>query len=332
VTYLTTSGIQFIVLLQSADWLTAPARLFTFLGTANFFIAVLPAIYWCIDAGLGIRVGFILLFGSAFNELAKLALCGPRPYWVSMQVKALAAEPSFGAPSGHAQIAAGVWGTIAARLHRTWAWIAAGFLVLLIGMSRLVLGVHFPLDVVLGWLLGAATLWAFIAYWDRIAARIKERTFAEQVRLALALCAFLIIIALLMAFALRSYVLPAGWMANAARAGQPLPDPTSLDGVLTATGTLLGFTLGLAWIGQRGGFSPSGPLWKRALCFVIGLIGVLMLYVSLSLALRADGVWAGSSLRVLRYALVGLWISAGAPWVFMRARLVPAHPGQTSPG
>src|SRR5512135_266881 len=119
------SGIQFILLLQQATWLEAPMRFFTFLGTADFFFLVLPVVYWCVDAGLGMRIGFILLFSNAFNEVAKLAFHTPRPYWVSAQVKALAAEASFGVPSGHAQLAAGVWGTAAARMGRAWSWIVA---------------------------------------------------------------------------------------------------------------------------------------------------------------------------------------------------------------
>ena len=97
-------GIELSAALQSAAWLEAPMRFFTFLGTQEFFIFVLPMVYWCIDAGLGIRVGFILLLGNGLNEFAKLALQGPRPYWISAQVKGLGAETSFGVPSGHAQL------------------------------------------------------------------------------------------------------------------------------------------------------------------------------------------------------------------------------------
>jgi hypothetical protein len=268
------------------------------------------------------QIGFILLSSNAFNEIIKLALHSPRPYWVSTQVKPLAAEASFGAPSGHAQIATGIWGTMAAHLRRTWIWLLAGAIIFLIGLSRSVLGVHFPHDVLLGWLLGGVTLWAFLLFCRPVAEWIRRMSFLQQCLLALAVAAVLLLVHGLLVFGLRGYVLPAEWMTNAARAGEPLPAPISMDSVLTSAGTLLGFGLGLAWITRSGGFRPSGPLGKRALCFLVGLIGVLILYLGLKLVFPSDTTLLGATLRLLRYALIGLWISAGAPIVFARLHLL----------
>lgn len=325
--FLIENGIRLVLLLQTPGWLEAPARFFSFLGFEDFYFLILPAIYWCIDAGLGVRIGFILLFSNSLTQIAKMTLHAGRPYWISTQVKALAAESSFGAPSGHALNAAGIWGTMAARLRRTWAWLVAAVIIFLIGLSRLVLGVHFPHDVLLGWLLGGITLWAFLTFWERVEAWIKRRSFVQQVLIALAVAAVAILIHGLLVFSLRDYVVPAEWMTNAARAGEPLPAPVSMDSVFTATGAFLGLAVGLAWIGQRGGFQPSGPLWKRALCFVVGLMGVLVLYIGLRLVLPSGGVILAAGMRMLRYALIGAWLTAGAPWVFARLHLLnpPMH-------
>jgi len=70
-------------------------------------------------------------------------------------------ESSFSFPSGHASASFALALTIVLLLWQTkWqltACIAAGVYVLLIGTSRLYLGVHFPTDILGGWLL--ATLW-----------------------------------------------------------------------------------------------------------------------------------------------------------------------------
>ena len=315
-------GIQLITLLQIAAWLEVPMRFFTFLGTREFFVFVLPAIYWCVDAGLGIRIGLILLIGNGLNELAKMALHGPRPYWVSAQVKALVAEATFGAPSGHAQTAAGLWGTIAWGARRTWSWFAALIVIVMIGLSRLYLGVHFPQDVLLGWALGGLLLWMFLALWEWVAAWVRQRTLLQQVLLSLAAPAALLLGAGMLVNGLRLYMLPNAWMVNAARAGEPLPTPVSMDSTLTAAGTLLGLCLGLIWIHRRGGFKPSGPLWKRALCFLLGLIGLLIMYLGLKAAFPEGDSLVPWSLRFARYVLLGLWVAAGAPWVFMRLGLM----------
>ncbi len=317
------SGIHLVLVLQALGWLEAPMRFFTFVGTPDFFIFVLPVVYWCIDSGLGIRIGFILLFSSGLNEVAKLALQGPRPYWISLQVKALAAESSCGAPSGHAQIGAGIWGMVAAAIRRPWAWVLAVVVVFLIGVSRIFLGVHFPHDVLLGWLLGSLTLWAFLTFWNPLAGWIRQMTFLQQSLLAGAVSIAVLLAGGLLSHSLRDFIIPASWLANAARAGQPYPDPLSMEGILTSSGAFLGLALGLAWIGKRGGYHPSGSVWQRVMCFVIGFVGLLILYLGISLVLPSSSPsMTGYAFRLVRYATIGAWVSAGAPVVFRALRLV----------
>jgi len=123
-------GIWFITAFQSmGTWLEAPMKFFSFLGSPDFFLFFIPLVYWSIDAALGVRVWFILLAGAGLTELFKMALHGPRPYWVSTNVHAMASEPGFGIPSGHAQIGAGFWGMIAAYYRKAWVWVAAVLLV-----------------------------------------------------------------------------------------------------------------------------------------------------------------------------------------------------------
>jgi membrane-associated phospholipid phosphatase len=320
--FLYENGIALITLFQRATWGSTPARIFTFLGSEDFFLLVLPAVYWCIDAALGIRIGFILLFGNILGTVFKLTIHAPRPYWISTDVKALSAEASFGAPSTHAQNAVGIWGVLAAKLGRTWAWIAAGMVAFLIGLSRLVLGVHFPHDVLLGWLLGGLTLWAFLALWEPVSSRIRGFSFGRQVALILATAAVALLVQGLLAWGLRDYVVPDAWMVNAARAGEPLPGPVSFDGPLTTAGTFIGLALGVGWLARRGGFRPSGPVWKRALCFLIGILGVLVLYTALRPLFTSEVVLLAYVLRLLRYALIGLWIAALAPFLFRWLHLV----------
>ncbi|HMN61370.1 MAG TPA: phosphatase PAP2 family protein, partial [Anaerolinea sp.] len=111
--------IVIIFWLQSAGaWLRAPANFFTFLGTENFYLLVMPALYWCVDAGLGLRIGLILTVSGSVNAMLKLAFHTPRPYWVDPHVQAWSTEASFGLPSGHAQNAAAIWGLAGLKTGR----------------------------------------------------------------------------------------------------------------------------------------------------------------------------------------------------------------------
>jgi membrane-associated phospholipid phosphatase len=301
-------------------WLTVPMKFFSFLGSENFFLLALPLVYWCLDAGLGLRIGVMLLASNGVNSIFKMAMHGPRPYWVDVNVKGMASETGFGVPSGHSQTAAGVWGIAAARFNRTWAWVAASIIVLLIGLSRIYLGVHFLQDVLLGWFLGGLTVWAFVKYWDPIAARLKTMSMINQILLAFAVSVALILLAALIVFLSRGFVLPTEWVTNAVRYGDA-PNPFSMEGMFTSMGTLFGLFAGVAWITPRGGFQASGPTWKRALRYVVGLVGVAVFYLGLKLIFPDGEELVALIFRYIRYTLVGAWVSAGAPWVFSKLQL-----------
>lgn len=85
-------------------------------------------------------------------------------------------------PSGHAFFAASFFGGLAALVSgrvrskslRAAIWAAAIGLILLIGLSRVYLGVHYPSDVLAGY--AAAIVWvAAVAFGDRLASHRRRR-------------------------------------------------------------------------------------------------------------------------------------------------------------
>jgi undecaprenyl-diphosphatase len=112
--------------------------------------------------------------GVALNDLLKLAFARPRPDLVYQTVRVFTS--SF--PSGHAELSAIAYLTIAALLARTQSSFKIGFyfialavlLTILIGISRVYLGVHYPSDVLAGWCIGAAWAlgcWALMTWIQR---------------------------------------------------------------------------------------------------------------------------------------------------------------------
>ena len=323
--FLVQNGVDWIVAIQSiGNWLEAPMKFFSFLGTQDFFFLALPLIYWSVDARLGLRVALILMTSVTLNFFVKLWFAGPRPYWVSSKVNAFSAESSFGIPSGHAQNAVSVWGIIASGIRKPWAWVAAFVLAFFIGFSRLYLGVHFVHDVVVGWMLGSILLWAFLRFWEPVAAWLKAKTFSQQVIIAFVISLILIVIGSLSVERLDGYVFPDEWKDNALRAGPSVPAPVSMEDAITSAGTFFGVAFGLAWIMSKGGYQASGPVEKRALRFVIGFIGVLILWRGLGLVFPSGDDLIAYLLRYIRYTLVGFWIIGGAPWLFFRFKLADA--------
>lgn len=323
-------GIALVIAFQSlGDWLIVPMDFFSQLGTEEFFFIVLPLIYWSIDAALGIRVGLILGTSTVFNTIGKLAFAGPRPYWVSSHVRPLWPETSFGAPSGHAQHAMSVWGIIAAYGKKTWLAVICVALIVMIGVSRLFLGAHFPHDVLLGWLIGGVLVWGFMRYWDSVGAWLSKKSLGAQIGVAAIVTLVFIAVGMGVVATRADYQLPQSWVDNALLSGTE-PDPVDPNSLFTAAGSFFGLALGLAWINSMGGYQATGPVWKRALRYVIGLIGVLILWQGLGAIFpRGDGFLI-YSLRLLRYTLVGAWVSGGAPWFFQHFNLTTSSSGPSS--
>jgi membrane-associated phospholipid phosphatase len=316
-------GIRLILYVQSwGEWLLSPMGFFSFLGSEQFFLVVMPFLYWCLDTGLARRIGFILIVGNSLNTILKLAWHSPRPFWYTREVSAYAFEGSFGVPSGHAQNSVAVWGALAASLARNWITGVAVLLVFLIGLSRVYLAVHFPQDVLIGWLIGGAVLWLYLRLEEPVKNWLKKTNLGVQVLAALLTSLVFVAIGGHVRSALSDWVLPVEWIENA-RAAFPDEEinPLSLEGLLTSSGALFGFAGGIAWIEARGGMDVSGAWWKRGLRFLIGVAGVIALWAGLGTIFPAGETLAAYALRYLRYALVGFWIAALAPEVFLRLGL-----------
>jgi len=314
--------LSLVLAFQSlGDWLILPMRLFSFLGTEEFYILILPILYWCIDSSLGIRVGVIMVFSSGLNFIFKIFFTGPRPYWISSNVKALWGEIYFGVPSGHAQQSVAVWGFIADYFRRGWAWIGAVFLMLMIGLSRTFLGAHFFMDMFAGWLIGALLLWFFMRYWDAISTWISTQMFRRQILYALLVSLGLIGLGWIGVIANRNFVLPENWITNAARIGDEELAPFTMNGIITSAATLFGLLTGVAWMAPRGGWQVSGTVWRRAARYVAGVIGVLVIWYGLGLVFPRGESLVPYMLRFIRYGALGFWVSAGAPLFFTKLQL-----------
>jgi len=119
-----------------------------------------------------------VLSGTLISTLLKLGFDRPRP-----ELSHAAREFTASFPSGHAMLSAVTFLTLGALLARlvpqralkVYCLGVAIFLTLLVGITRLYLGVHFPSDVLAGWCLGSA--WALLC--SGVALRLQKRGAVE---------------------------------------------------------------------------------------------------------------------------------------------------------
>ena len=133
--------------------------LITRAGEETVFMAVAMIFLWCVDKNKGYYLLLVGFTGTVLNQILKLTFCIPRPWQLdpTFQIVESAREAATGYsfPSGHTQTGAGTFFALA-RQGRGKALRGACVLMgLLIGFSRLYLGVHTPLDVVVSLVLAA---------------------------------------------------------------------------------------------------------------------------------------------------------------------------------
>ncbi|NJD59950.1 MAG: hypothetical protein C3F13_08215 [Anaerolineales bacterium] len=320
-----TYGLLIIMWFQNLGlWLSPVMKFFTFLGSEQFYLLVAPAIIWCIDAALGLRLGLFLMINGMVNAALKIALHMPRPYWYSTQIKALGgAENSFGAPSGHAQNAVVVWGTLANHIKTRTAWIIAIIIMFMIGLSRIYLAVHFPHDVLLGWIVGAIMLWLLLRLEKPVVKWIRSYSLAVQLLLIFLFSLGLIFLVVIAQLTLTSWSVPVDWVnsAHLAFPEEPAVTPLSYHNVLSSPGAFFGLAAGYIWILHLGGFTTRDRWHKLVLRYIFGVLGVLILYLGLGSLFPESETFLAYALRYVRYALIGFWIAGFAPWLFIKLRL-----------
>ena len=151
-------------------WFEEMVRDFTALGSTGVLTLMVLAIAgFLIMTSKGYAALFVLLSvggGVLISETMKWTYGRPRPDLVPHGAEVYSA--SF--PSGHSMMSAVVYLTLGALLARTqssrivksYVLTLAVVVTLLVGTSRVYLGVHWPTDVLAGWSLGGA--WALLCW------------------------------------------------------------------------------------------------------------------------------------------------------------------------
>ena len=131
--------------------------LLSYLGNELIFMAVVATIYLCIDKEKGLHLAIGLFSSFTLNSGIKDLLKIPRPFEYNDMLRRidLSMSPGYSFPSAHAQLSSSMAAGIT-RYYRK-PGIFCCILALFIGLSRLYLGVHTPVDICAGFLLGS--LW-----------------------------------------------------------------------------------------------------------------------------------------------------------------------------
>ena len=150
--------MEWILSIRSPQ-LTTFFQYITWLGYRDFLFLFIPFCYWFLDRKIfGIFPLFVFI-SALVNAYLKEFFHDPRPDSVlNIDPWLDTLDPSFGFPSGHAQLAIVIWGFLMLRSKNTWITSIFIFLMITVSFSRLYLGVHDIMDVVGGAIIGLLSL------------------------------------------------------------------------------------------------------------------------------------------------------------------------------
>ena len=160
--------ITYLLWLQ--DWRTSiEGVLDPFMEWISLFgvrtIVIFPVfVYWCLNKKKGLFILYAWKLSQTFNALVKLTACVYRPWVRDARIipagDALSTATGYSFPSGHTMMATPIYGGLTTctknKLVRAF-WIV---MILILMFSRNYLGVHTPQDVLVGFVLGFAAIYA----------------------------------------------------------------------------------------------------------------------------------------------------------------------------
>jgi membrane-associated phospholipid phosphatase len=303
-------------------FLTNLALVAAYMGAVEGYLLLIMLFYVVWNKRLAIRATVVLLAALSLNDYLKMLLQNPRPFVAQgTYLKKWAVPPSsmrglatqYSTPSGHASGASSfyayLYGVVRSRIAHALAVVA----ILLIGVSRPYLGVHYCEDVLLGWALGLAVALLSLRYTDAAAATWSRLSYGAQVALVVTACLALWLLAVL--------------LNGNSTAGQP---HVYLDYGGFLTGIALARPLELRIVN----FDPrSSTVLVKILRYLlsVGLVILTMLILDNAIGLLADRsslLW--NLFEYLRYTAIGFVAFFLAPLLFTRMGWAERAPGEAN--
>lgn len=295
--------LEIMLFFQSiqCSFLTVLANILSFMAEETFFILFVLIIYWNMDKKKGFVIFSTLLTALLSMQVLKAIFRVDRPFvkhpeLISADRVETATGYSF--PSGHSTGASSFFSLIFSLYRNRLLRTISVLLIILIPLSRLYLGVHWPLDVAVGIILGIC----FTCFVSPLFSKLyDDKQKLKKVSLVIASAGLCIsfIFAILLDLAILEELQFSDLMKNFA----------------VYSGGFLGLYLEMRMIN----FSTEGSIKVKTLRIIAGLLGSLLFMEGLKVLIPSTVYFSGS---FIRYSLVGLWATFLFPYLATKTSLM----------
>ncbi|SFJ38064.1 Membrane-associated phospholipid phosphatase [Terrisporobacter glycolicus] len=303
------SQLDILMYLQSIrnELLTGIFTFFTICTEVPVITVLTGVIYWCINKKAGQRTIFALCGSLNINAGVKNYVKMPRPIGTDgLQSLRIETATGYSFPSGHTQTSTTFWTSMMYLFKKSWIYIIGILMIIGAGISRLYLGVHWPMDVIVAWGFGIVLSIIFIKLFDYIDDSKN----------------YYILVVLMLIFGVCTYFI----------GGEDLYKMFGLY-----TGFALGYMVEDTFINfstenetRRKNIFAKNPskkegLGKKILRFVVGIISLLAVYLLLNYV--QDTLIVNKTeeiiniIKYFKYTIVVFWGVAGAPALFKLFKL-----------
>ncbi len=254
-------------------------KLFDFLDRQEFFFILIPIVWLGFGSRFGMRIFYLMALNHIINFQLKNLFSLPRPFHLEPALGIIQVK-GYGFPSGAAQSAILLPALLLIYWKSRWRWVIATVYALMLSFSRLYLGVHFPMDIVSGWIIGFLLLVVYLLIFPKVEKFLERRS---------------LITALIISFTIFGALML--WMPS--------------RHIMGLGGCTLGLGIGI-FINRMKKVSDCIPInkvefWTR---IIIGILGIFFLY-GLCSKTFSDQLLC----RFILFMGIAIWMSCGVPYL-----------------
>lgn len=269
-------NLEIIKLVQKIDnpYFVSFVKFLNYFDRGELFLILIIFLWVFFGSKTGLRLFYLLMINNFTNKALKSFFKMPRPFQDDPSVGILTVD-GCGFPSGAAQTSILLGGILICSWKNPWRWPIAIFYVLLISFSRVYLGVHYPIDILGGWIFGVIILAIYLFVFPPI-----EKVLAKENPIVI-LFAGLSLLGLFIACFTEKTVLQISSLA-------------------------IGLTLGF-FLAKRKKISYPKRKWveKIFIDLPIAIAGIIVIYFLIPLILYNDIKLT----TLIHYSLIGFWLS-----------------------
>ena len=281
----------------------------TYIGDEIFALALICIIFWCLNKNYGYKLGFSFFASGMIIQALKVTFRIPRPWQIDENFTTVGnsqkAATGYSFPSGHTQCSTTVFSSFAIEAKKMWLKLVCVAIFLLVGLSRMYLGVHTPKDVIVAMVVTLLCVLIFNNLFDKIEDNQKYDGIIAVVLAVISVAVTLYAVILKMQ--------------------DIIPDTkeyakNALDCCKTG-GAGFGFAIG--WYIERRWVKfdvKTEKVWQQIVKLIFGIC-VALLLKELPKIIFADLIEGSMKIQAIidtaRYVLVTFWVVAGFPAIVM---------------